>query len=413
MDTNRERVIEYRNGVEVPPKANGGTLADQADKLTLPAGVWRGVFDDYRKAMKEATEAPDVFHFSTLLVRAGAALGRRVWFSYGMKLYPNFYVVNFGPTGDRKTTAQRYFDHLGSAPVKVIRGAGSGEALADEFQNLEGATPCVIALEEFAELARRGRWEGATVLQFLTTCFDCPPRYELKFRKKPVCIEEPTPNLVAGTTPDWFWQSARLADFQGGFGNRILFFTGTRKAAIPFPCEPDLTMIAMKVDALEKVANGPARPSADARGLWEAFYRAWESAQQKRDPMLRVAVERIPAYVIKVAMVYGAFEGSLPEITRDQLGASVLVGDYCTNCAEELLSLQNSGTNPTKELERRILAFVTQAPSRQTTKREIYKALWRHYSDASQFDRSFRALVNAGELHAEPGPRGTWLVSIP
>lgn len=401
---------------ELSPKTNGGKDApqpEQSPRLVLSDAAWRGVFSEYRKAMQHATEAPDEFHFSTLLIRAGATLGRRVWFKSGMKLYPNFNVVNFGETGDRKTTAQRYFEQLGSSRVKVISGAGSGEALADEFQKLSSGEPCLIFLEEFSELMRRARWEGSTVLPFLTECFDCPREYELKFRKNPVHIDQPTPNLLAGTTPDWFWQSVRPSDFHGGFGNRILFFTGTRKAPIPLPSEPDLSTISGKVDALANVPGGPARFGAEGARLWERFYRSWELKQEKRHPMLKVAIKRIPDYVLKVGVVYAAFEGTLPEITHDQLAAAMLVGDFGAKCAEELLSLQNAGTNPTKELERRIVAFVARQPGRQTTKRQVYKALWRHYSDASQFDRSFRALVSAGELFAEPGPRGSYTVSIP
>lgn len=418
MTTQAQRIIDDELVIVPPGRPNcrqpGGTQTNYGgDKLALPETVWRGAFGEYRSLMANATEAPDGFHYSTLLARAGATLGRRIWFRYGMRLFPNFYIVNFGPTGDRKTTAQRCFENLGNAPLKLISGAGSGEALADEFRDLSPGTSCTFQLEEFSELLRRGKWEGATVLQFLTTCFDCPPQYDQKFRKNPVSLIEPTPNLLAGTTPEWFWASARLSDFQGGFGNRLLFFTGTRKGPIPLPSEPDLTAIQAKVDALAEIPGGEARLNHEAVGLWETFYSAWEAEQQRRDQMLRVTVERIPAYILKIAMVYAAFEYTLPTITYSQLRAAILAGHFCTRCAEELLSLQHAGTNPTKELERRILAFVVRQPRRRTTKREIYRALSRHYSNAAEFDRSFRALERAGELLAEPVGKGSWTVSIP
>jgi hypothetical protein len=412
----REQIID--NDLVNPPKFNpkdagSSEIITPVPNLVLPDPVWRGAFKDYRTAMKDATEAPDAYHFSTLLVRAGAALGRRIWFDYGMRLYPNFYCVNFGPSGDRKTTAQRYFDDLGTDLVRKISGASSGEALADEFQDLPPGTPCVLSIEEFAELLRRGRWDGSTVLQFLTTCFDCPPRYQLKFRKNPVDLLEPTPSLLAGSTPDWFWQSARSTDFRGGFANRILYFTGKRKAAIPLPSVPDLKGVRATLDALSGIQGGSARLSPKATELWQRLYPTWEMAQDKRDPMLRVALERIPPYTLKTGMVYAAFEQTFPQITRDQLRAAILVGDFCAKCAAELLSLQNAGTNPTKELERRILDFVTQQPQKQAKKRQIYRALWRHYTCAEQFDRSFRALVRTGELCEQLGGKGSSLVSIP
>jgi hypothetical protein len=380
--------------------------------LVLPERVWRGPFGDYRKAMKNATEAPDAYHFSTLLVRAGMGLGRRVRFYLGMWIYCNFYCLNFGDTGDRKTTAQRQLPMLGSEPVKMIEGAGSGEGLADQFQTLRPGSPCVISLEEFSELLRRGRWDGSTLIQFLTTCWDCRDRYEVPFRKKPINLELPTPSLLAGTTPEWFWADLRLRDMAAGFGNRLQYWTGKKKEPIPLPAEPDLANIRSQIDKLAKVPEGNARLAPKARELWEDFYNAWEEEQKKRAPMLRKIVERLPAYVIKTAMVYAGFEKSLPEIINEQLEAAILVGNFNTACAEELLSLQNAGSNPRKELERRIVAFVAAHPPK-TTKHYTYKALWRHYPDAVFFDQVFNGLARAGELRVEPQVKGRVDVGIP
>jgi hypothetical protein len=101
-----------------------------------------------------------------------------------------------------------------------------------------------------------------------------------------------------------------------------------------------------------------ARFEEKSRALWEKFYCAWDAEESRRDPLLLAVVKRIPAYILKLAMGYAALEGTLPEITCEQLTAAILVGRYGENCAKELLSLQNSGTNPRKELERRILALV-------------------------------------------------------
>lgn len=131
------------------------------------------------------------------------------------------------------------------------------------------------------------------MIPFLTQCFDCPPRYEVKFRKSPVKLEQPTPSLLARTTPDWFWQDFRARDFQGGFGNRIFFLTGARKAALPLPESPNLDGISRAVNALAVVPPGELRLEARARGLWEEFYVAWEAESSRRDPLLLAAVQRI------------------------------------------------------------------------------------------------------------------------
>lgn len=376
----------------------------------FPKTAWRGIFADYREVMRSATEASDAFHFAALWARCAVALSRRVSFPYGMQIYPNVFLVCFGATGDRKTTATRKVCELGGG-FKVIQGGGSGEGLADEFSGAEPGEGLLVHSEEFSQILRPGRWDGSTLKPFLTQCFDCPPRYEVKFRKSPIAVEQPTPSLLAGTTPDWFWQDFSARDFQGGFGNRIFFLTGERKADIPLPEAPNLEAVSRTVDALAGIEPCETRLEASARELWEKFYRAWASEDSRRDPLLLAAVQRIPAYVLKLGLVYASAERTLPEITRNQLAAAILVGRYGEACVRELLSLQHAGTNPRKELERRILASVAAQPGGETTRREIYRALQRHYRDAEDFDRAFRSLERAGELFTRQAARGKILVS--
>lgn len=377
----------------------------------FPKAAWRGPFAEYRDAMAHATEASDVFHFAALWARGAVALGRNVHFPYGCTLYANVFLVGYGPTGDRKTTAMRKAEEI-EGPLKVIRGGGSGEGIADDFASAEPGQGLLIYAEEFSQVLRPGRWEGATLIPFLTQSFDCPERYEMKYRKNPINLERPTPSLLAATTPDWFWQDFRLRDFQGGFGNRLFFLTGPRKAAIALPDTPDLSTVSRAIGGLSRVEPCQATLAPDACALWEQFYRLWDADEATRDPLLLAAVRRIPSYVLKLSMLYAAFEATLPSITLEQLKAAIQVGRYGEACVREILALQNAGTNPKKELERRILAFVGGEPGGVTTKRAIYRALHRHYPDAQAFSQSFDSLVRAGELFTKSGGRGSVLVSL-
>lgn len=269
----------------------------------------------------------------------------------------------------------------------------------------------MIYAEEFSQIIRPGRWEGSTLIPFLTQCFDCPERYEMKYRKNPIDLERPTPSLLAATTPEWFWQDFKLRDFQGGWGNRLFFLTGPRNPAIPLPEVPDLTLTSLAIDKLSRVSPCKTELTPDARVLWEQFYRAWNADEQSREPVLLAATRRIPPYVLKLSMLYAAFENSLPKITLEQLKAAIQVGYYGMACVREMLALQNSGTNPRKELERRILALVDAEPAKETTKRNIYRRLRRHYPDSETFNRAFESLVRAGELFTTSGGRGSVLVS--
>jgi hypothetical protein len=387
-----------------------------SDKLpAFPEEAWRGIFDDYRNANIRATEASDAFHFGALWARSAAALGRRVYFPYGMRLYPNVYNVCFGPTGDRKTTATRGATQLGGK-LQIIFGGGSGEGLADEFAHCAPGDGVLIHAEELSKILKPGRWEGSTLIPFLTECFDCPDNYQMKFRKSPIDLDQPTPNLLAGVTPEWFWRDFRLDDFNGGFGNRMFFLTGRRKPCLPRPESPNLSAISHALVALADVEPCQARLEARADALWDKFYRAWDDAESRQDPLLQLGVKRIPSYILKLAMLYAATEHTLPEIQADQLSAAILVGQYGAECVKELLSLRHMGMSPRKELERRILAYVKTQDEQIATRREIYRALARHYKDAEEFNRALDSLRLAGELFLENGVgsrRTVWVSADP
>ena len=244
-------------------------------KKTIPPGgpppfpeiVWRGPFAEYRAAMAGTTEAPDVFHFAALWAVAGAYLRRRVFIRCGLPLYPNVYLVTVGVTGDtKKTTAMRLAESLlPEHGVKVLRGVGSAEALADWMGELKGDSPLII-LEEFATLLGRGGWQRSTLLPFLTETFDCPSVYEAPFRTNPITVVEPTPTLYAGTTPEWFWKAMHEVDFHGGFGNRLFFLAGAPKAPISMPHEPNEAHLNVVREAIKGLAHILMHPLSGSSG---------------------------------------------------------------------------------------------------------------------------------------------------
>src|SRR5262249_1939995 len=152
-----------------------------------------------------------------------------------------------------------------------------------------------LLLEELATLLGRGKWEGSTLIPFLTETFDTPPVYDVPFRKNPVHLLEPTPNLVAGTTPEWLWKSMREVDIHGGFGNRLFFLTGTPKDPIPMPGKPDaavLDRVRQALDGLTTVPAGEMALSPDAQPIWHAFYRRLREKQKACDPLVAAMTKR-------------------------------------------------------------------------------------------------------------------------
>jgi len=269
----------------------------------FPETAWRGAFADYRLAMGDTTEAPDAAHFAALWSVAGALLGRRVGMFAGGQIYANVYLGFFGPTGDKKTTAmRRILDHGLCDPVRVVRNLGSTEGLADAM-GAEGSNGGSVLFfwEELSPLLARARWSGSTILEFVTETFDCPESWGLKYRKDPIQIKQPTPTILAATTPDWFWKNARDDDFHGGALNRFLFFTGPRKALLPNPRKPQTALLARVAEHLARLSQlqpCEARWDETAAKVWDAFYLDWES--RERTGLLAAALKRIHAYVRRI-----------------------------------------------------------------------------------------------------------------
>jgi hypothetical protein len=374
----------------------------------FPDAAWRGRFADYRDEMRRCSEASDVHSFLAFWAAAGNALGRRVYFPYGMRLHANVYGIGFGPTGDFKTSALgRAAQMTESVGLRVVRGVGSGEGITEGL----GEEPTLFSLDEFTSLLRQGKWDGSTLLPTLTEIFDCPEKYERNYRKNPISLERPTCSILAGTTEAWFWRDVRDIDFEGGFGNRFIYLTGPPNEPKPRPGVPNLQFAATALTELKALSEQEASLAPKAEQMWDRFYLAWR--KKKFSPIEGVATKRIPAYALKLAMAYAALERTLPKIQAEQLKAALLVGNYAAKCARRLIGERFSGANAFRELEKRILDKVTSAPQRTITKRNLYRVLARHYQNAEQFNRVFESMVRAGSLYIKSDQRRVYVSTEP
>ncbi|MEP7362282.1 MAG: hypothetical protein ABI972_03435 [Acidobacteriota bacterium] len=388
---------------EMEPEA---LIEDGTQLPNFPESAWRGAFAHYRDAMAGTTEASDVAHFAALWSACGVALGRRVRMFAGELVYPNTYLCYFGSTGDKKTTAQRRPINLQLIPntVKIIQASGSTEGIADALKREDGEPAVALfAFEEFTSLLARGRWEGATILEFFTEAFDCPDAWELKYRHNKVLINMPTLSIIAGTTAEWFWKNARPDDFYGGFGNRFAYLTGTRKAPIPNPVEPggtDLQKVREAIRELSCIHPTAVRFSARAERLWERFYDDWE--RRERNGLFGASVKRIHVYVRKLAIVYAALEGTLPEITIEQLKAAIAVGVYASECARTLVDVQHASVGrAVGEMEAKFLAWIGQHDG--ASKRYMQQTLSKVCGSCEMFNRTMTNLLRADHIDVQDG----------
>lgn len=388
-----EKVMDAQVSTEKSDDLAGAPSDDLGE---FPESAWRGPFKIYRAAMEGTSEAPDTAHFSALWAAAAACLRRRVHMHYGHTTYANVYLANYGTTGDYKTTAMRYgLRLLPEQGVKILRGVGSAEALGDWMQQADEGVKVshLLFIEELATLLTRGGWEGSTLLSFLTETFDAPDRYEIPFRKNPVLVDEPTPTLFTGTTPEWLWKGLREIDIHGGFGNRIFYMTGKPKSPIPLPAKPHADAITTVRNDLQRLLTLPQMElffTPEAETLWANFYHAWKSTHWP--DLTAAAVKRVPTYIVKLAMTYACLEGS-NLISKDQLEAAILVGGYGAKCADRLMNRHRQATIQGK-CEARVLAALK---DQDLPAWKVHRSISGSYS-AEELTRALRALDAAGVI---------------
>jgi hypothetical protein len=398
-------------GSPPPPPDEPDPPAD--DLPPFPASAWRGIFEEYRRAVTHASEVTDAAHFFALWSTIACRLRRRVWTYMAGQVFPNVYLVHYGPTNDKKTTALRFREPLmpGDARVAVTRGIGSVEAMGDWMAQsavpLGGPRPAhLVQLDELCTLLVKGNWQASGLLPFLVECFDCPPIFEIPYRNKPVRVKEPTVLLYAGTTPDWFWKNIQERDFHGGFGNRLFFGTGQKKAPLALPPKPDpvrMTRVAEALDALDLGYEGELWLAADAEGPWQDFYERWNAALGGYDEMTAAALQRIPVYALKLALAYAAVEGTGPRITAEEVTAAIAVAEWGAACTQRLIALHTSQA-PSARCEALVLTVLRrQGPLPPW---QIHRRISGRFS-AEELRRALAALAQTGVV-SEVGrtPRG-------
>jgi hypothetical protein len=380
-----------------PETEENDTLPD------FPETAWRGAFADYREAMAGTTEASDVAHFGALWAALAVTLGRRVSMYAGERIFANVFLSVFGPTGDKKTTAQRRILNCGllAPSLRVIRNLGSTEGLADALKCEDGADMVALfSWEELTVLFARGRWKGSTILEFITETFDCPPEWGIKYRKDPITLVSPTPTILAGTTSEWFWKNARPEDFFGGLGNRFMYLTGQKKKPIANPSEPNGAALQRVRDALaglSDLCSVDARFDPVACRLWERFYGNWE--EQERTGLYAAAVKRVHVYIRKLAMTFAALEGTLPLIGIEQLKAAIAVGVYAAECAKALVNAQSATLRPENELEQKFMKWI--AEHQGARKRYMQQTLSKTTGGCETFNRVLQNLSRADQIEIQ------------
>jgi len=415
----------------IAPQAAGTRRLDEAAPQ-LPPEAWLPPFALYREAVADSTEASDEDHFFSLAAVAGCYLGRRVGVFYGRLIHPTLYVALIGPTGDKKTTAQRRAIEVGDMLRLARLGAiGSSEGLIDWLATLEmapehllafsewrkstGAEPwtplCpehrrgLLVLEELATLLLKAANEAtSSLISVLTGLYDQPDFYNPQLRGRKVLAERPTLGLLAASTAAWVETYLKASDVAGGFANRFCWVTGPAKPAKPRPPRPDVGKLGAVAEAIEAAYHRwdagtvfDFSPAADK--LWAVFYTDWTARARADSGPTAELTRRTPEHAVKLALLYAALGLKGPVIEEEHMAAAVKVAAYLEASTRHALGEGGlGGVSVQKQAENRILALLADGPMKR---RDLQNRLHTRRWTARDFNSALEALLKAGAVEQD------------
>ena len=311
-------------------------LENDTAVLAFPDAAWTGLFAKWRAIAAPCTEAPLESLWGAFLLTAGLLLGRDVWRASPRPLYPNFYELLLGQTGDsRKSTviwlAEELLQRVG-ADVEIIRGIVSTEGLLEALANKE-ETRALGYADEFRSILSVAKRKGTQdIIPRLQSLHSCPAQDTVTRRKESTTAIKPFFSFITATPQAFVEDLLGELEVTGGFLNRFLMITGEVQDPKPMvkpPSESAWESIARPLREIrERTAASPRQVEfePEAEQLWISFYTEWRTKRKTANPRTADLTARTFEHVLKIALVYSVLAGEQMISTRSLATAIALGG---------------------------------------------------------------------------------------
>jgi len=280
----------------------------------FPEAAWSGLFGQWRDIVAPCTEAAFEYLWAAFLLTTGLALGRNVWIENPRPLYPNFYVLLLGRSGDsRKSTvlwfAAELLRQIGE-DVEILTGIVSTEGL---FERLAKAkeTKALGYADEFRALLSVAKRKGTQdILPKLNSLYYCPEREGIDRREKSTVVIRPFFSLITATPQEYVEDLLGHLEVAGGTINRFLIVSGDEqapKAIVTPPSSDAWESIAAPIRSIrDRWASSPQHMvlHPEAKELWKEFYVEWKTMRQGWKTRNANLSARTSEHILKISPVY-------------------------------------------------------------------------------------------------------------
>ncbi|MFA5780353.1 MAG: DUF3987 domain-containing protein [Elusimicrobiota bacterium] len=337
-----------------------------------------GFLSSYQKYAVSITDAPEIFSEFLAMATAGVIISRSRYLQFGNdELFPNVWILILAPSSFyRKSTALNISSkciHV-VKPLCIYPSEFSHEKILEVIQaNPQG----VFYYYEFKTLMgilNRDYMQGTKA--FLTEIFDNPGTYTRSTKKGGnLCIENPCVSLLSATTSDWFINSIKSGDLEGGFLGRFLFVnadTKIRNDAIPLKLNKDIRagVYSALSELMEKTKDqkGEMDMSKEAERLYHDWYYKFITKIEEISFVFRPIFARMNIYCLKIAMIIETCNTLKLEISAETMESAIQKVDSLFDSTLELcetdIAFSRSETSEKKILK--ILKYSTLQPKEMT-----------------------------------------------
>jgi hypothetical protein len=365
--------------------------------------AWVGPFALWRDVVAPCTEAALENLWAAFLLATGLTLGRNVWKNHPRPLYPNFYVMLIGQTGDaRKSTVlwftEQLLRHVGEDDVKILPGIVSSEGI---FEALAPEDKKALAYaDEFRSLLSVARRSGTQdIFPKLSSLYYCPDRAEVGRRERKTEVLRPFFSLITATPLEYVEDLVGNREVTGGILNRFLIFSGKEVGPNHDPPSPTSAQWEDIAGPLRTIRNQfasrphPMEFDPTAKAMWKEFYDALWITRKKWDAKAANLTARTFEHILKIATVLSALSDDRM-ITEKSLATAILIGEWLQKNSLRLfgnVGLDQFGRSESAVLEilkRRVKMF----------RRELQQAAFKKGINGEVFGRILKSLANNGQV---------------
>lgn len=285
--------------------------------------------DRYVDYATPLTEAPRMFHYFMAYALVSQVIGRKAicnYADYGSG--PNFWFVFMATSGSGKSSGYKIGTdlldevYLNEPHHWRLPSGGSYESFIEKLNSRKsesGVSEGMMVYDEFKSLPDwLGRDYNVEMMSVLTTAYDqsrVSRRVGTRDKAVEYVIQHPFINIVAATTPTWFYKAITEKTIQSGFIARFcLIYSDEKSRYIPRRPVPDFMKRGAIIDelmALRLKEWGNITYEKEAGEAYDDWYvKMRKSVVDDASDNLRPFYRRRILDVHKFAMIHAVLRGS-------------------------------------------------------------------------------------------------------